>query len=335
MNRTAVVLVAIACAWQVVLGSLRQPDGWVRISDGILTELGKTHLASSDPYAIKTAGISVDRTTGDVYMLANNIGICKSTDQGQTFKLVSGTAVGGRFETCGGINIDPAGGRLMCFAIYGPSGYSGDAGKTWIPSALSHLDFGAVDWSDSGKALLAVAHESGGKLMFSRDSGGNWISLGSGHWGAGLFNRNILVTSDLQGAGIVRSTDGGVTWGKVSDEPLAAPVMVQFKRVGYWLGEHGLLASRDQGASWRVVAPLPGGAAVGPLFGADERHIVVGTPDGLYESKDAGKTWSLVAPLAPEITVLKYGKYATYGWDPVHNIFYASQMAKPGYRLRR
>src|SRR4051812_27026839 len=86
---------------------------WEVISTDILTELGKSHPESPDIYARATAGISVDRTNGDVYMLANNIGICKSTDQGRTFRLVSGDNVTGRFETGWGLNIGPKGGRLM------------------------------------------------------------------------------------------------------------------------------------------------------------------------------------------------------------------------------
>lgn len=310
-----------------------QSGKWIPISDEILAELGQTHPASGDPYAVRTAGIAVDRTNGDVYMLANNIGICKSTNQGRTFELVSGTKVGGRFETCGGLNIDPNGKRLMCFAIYGPSGHSPDAGKTWIGSTVSHLDYGAVDWSDTGKSFLAIGHESGGKLFLSTDIGQTWTTIGTGHWGVGIFDRKTLLTSDEKGAGVFRSIDAGTTWTKVSDETLAGPVMAEFSHNGYWLGDHGLLVSRDRGATWKVIAPLPEGATVGPIFGKDERHLVVGAPSGLYESTNAGKTWALAAPLAPEITVLKYGRYATYGWDPIHNIFYASQMVKPAFRF--
>jgi hypothetical protein len=306
---------------------------WVVISDGILAELGKTHLQSSDPYAVLTAGISVDRTNGDVYLLANNIGICKSTKRGESFSLVSGNAVTGRFETSGGLNIDPAGGRLMCFSIYGSSAYSADAGKTWTKSTVGHLDYGAVDWSDTHHALLAIGHESGGKLLFSSDTGAKWMTLGSGFWGAGLFDRKTLVSTVTREAGIVRSTDGGQTWTHVSDERPAAPVMVDFRGVGYWLCEHGLLVSRNKGATWKLIGATPKGACLGPLLGGDARHMVVGSPDGLFESMDGGKTWGHVAPLAPEIRVRKGGLYGTYGWDPKRNIFYASQMAKPAYRF--
>jgi len=333
MTSIAVALFLIVASVSPNTTLRQKPAKWEAISDGILAELGKSHRESSDPYAVKTAGISVDRTNGDVYLLANNIGICKSSDQGQTFRLVSGDAVSGRFETSGGLNIDPSGGRLMCFSIYGASGFSSDGGKTWSTSTLGHLDFGAVDWSDSGKVLLAICHESGGKLVFSQDRGKTWSTVGKDHWGVGLFDRKTLLTSDIQGRGIQRSVDGGLTWTNVCNEPLAAPVMAVFNRTGYWLGENGLLTSNDSGRSWRLAGPLPKGASLGPLFGRDARHIVVGATEGIFESSDAGKSWKLLAPLAPDIPILKAGRYATYGWDPIHNIVYASQMAKPAYRL--
>jgi photosystem II stability/assembly factor-like uncharacterized protein len=294
--------------------------------------LGKDRPKSNDSFTTMTAGISVDRTTGDVYLLANNIGICKSTDQGKTFALVSGKAVTGRFETGWGLNIDPTGGRLMCFTIYGSSASSADAGKTWTPSKTGHLDYGAVDWSDTGKAMLAIGHESGGRLLYTIDAGAQWKTLGSGYSAAGLFDATTLMTFSKAG-GLMRSADGGQTWTKVSDEKLAAPVMVLFKGTGYWLGENGLLVSKDKGQTWSVVAPVPKGASLGPMFGAGESRMVVGCPDGLYESKDAGKTWSFAVPPAPEIKVMKAGQWATYGWDPIHNIFYASQMMKPAYQF--
>lgn len=306
---------------------------WTVISEGILSELGKTHPESKDTFTRMTAGIGVDRTNGDVYLMANNIGICKSTDQGQTFALVSDKAVTGRFETGWGINIDPAGGRLMCFSIYGSCAYSGDAGKTWTPSKTNHLDYGAVDWADTGKALLAIGHESGGKLLFSEDAGKEWKTLGKNYSSVGLFDKKTLLASIAKTNGIVRSTDGGETWTKVTDETPAAPVMVEFKGVGYWLGEHGLLVSKDKGATWTLAGPVPKGATLGPMFGTDERAMVVGSPDGLYQSKDGGKTWALAVPLAPEIKIQRGGQWANYAWDPIHNIFYASQMTKPAYQF--
>src|SRR5260221_9807628 len=106
MVRTFVLVMLILASFCKAEGS---PAGqWVSISDAILADLEKDRPKSNDKYTTMTAGISVDRTNGDVYLLANNVGICKSTDQGKTFTLVSGKSVSGRFETGWGLNIDPA-----------------------------------------------------------------------------------------------------------------------------------------------------------------------------------------------------------------------------------
>lgn len=292
-NRTVLFAVGLAALLSLGNGNRQLGQGaarWTAISNDILEELGKTRPTPTDPYATVTAGISVDRTNGDVYMLANNIGICKSTDQGKRFHLVSGDAVPGRFETAGGLNIDPRGRRLMCFSIYGSSAYSPDARKTWQKSTVSHLDYGAVDWSTSGKALLAIGHESGGKLLFSPDTGQTWETLGTGFWGVGMFDRNTLLSGK---DGIQRSIDGGKSWTTVSTDKIAASVMVDFKGVGYWLGEKGLLQSKDKGATWQQIGTTPTGASVGPIFGKNEREMVIGAPSGpLFNNR----FWSLVEP---------------------------------------
>ena len=67
----AVMVVAAVCIF--ASGARSEPSQplyagqWTVISDGILAELGKAHPEASDTFARKTAGISVDRSTGDVY----------------------------------------------------------------------------------------------------------------------------------------------------------------------------------------------------------------------------------------------------------------------------
>ena len=299
MNRRTWILPAVVLLCLMIGAASTEPTKpaetaqWVIISDSILADLAKTYPPSRDSFATQTAGISIDRTNGDVYLLANNIGICKSTDQGQTFSLVSGSSVTGRFETGFGLNIDPAGGRLMCFSIYGSCAYSPDAGKSWIKSAVNHMDYGAVDWEDTGKALLAIGHESGGKLLFSEDAGKTWKTLGTNYWGAGVFDHQTLLSSigkeNSGKGGIVRTTDGGATWAPVSDEKLAAPVMVEFKGIGYWLSSKGLLVSKDKGASWSARRPHAAGSCLGPMFGPDALHMVVARPMGCMKAVTAAR----------------------------------------------
>ena len=52
-----------------------------------------------------------------------------------------------------------------------------------------------MDWSDTGKALLAIGHESGGKLMFTEDAGNEWKALGTKYWAVGLFDHQTLLGS--------------------------------------------------------------------------------------------------------------------------------------------
>ena len=60
-----------------------QTAQWVVVFDQTTGENRPPLSTTNDPYARLTAGVSVDRTNGDVYLLANNVGICKSTDQGE------------------------------------------------------------------------------------------------------------------------------------------------------------------------------------------------------------------------------------------------------------
>ena len=77
----------------------------------------------------------------------------------------------------------------------------------------SHLDFGTVDWADTGKRLLAIRHESGGMLTTSEDGGATWMNLGKGFSGCGVFDHStFFVATKEKERGIFRSADAGATW---------------------------------------------------------------------------------------------------------------------------
>ena len=296
---------------------------WVSISDGVLAKV-------KPGYPGKTAGVTVDPATGDVYMVVPDQGLWKSTDKGETFDRIDGKAIGGRCETGFALNFDPAGKRLACFMIYGASASTEDSGKTWTPSKVSHLDFGAVDWAATGKCFLAIRHENGGMLTVTTDAGKTWNDLGKGYTRVGLFDDKVMVCGKAKG--LVRSDDGGKTWADVSDVTPPGYVMVVHDGVGYWPTDKGLLVSKDKGKTWEIQ-----GAAVaavhGPFWGKKEGHMVVVGKDGFHETTDGGKKWTKVAPLPDGFKAGGVGP--NYAWDPVNDIFYASSMGKDTLRFRR
>lgn len=314
-----------------------QKGQWTPISDGVIAQLQKD--GKKIGYPGLTAGVATDPATGDVYMVVCDQGLWKSTDAGHTFSRADGGSIGGRCETGFALNFDPAGKRLACFMIYGACASTPDAGATWLRWKTNHLDFGAVDWEATGNTYLATRHESGGILCLSTDAGQTWKNLGK--QGAdkkivkedreykmlGLFDADALLAS--RGDGILRSTDGGASWTKVSDAKLTGSVMRVRKGVGYWMSDKGVLTSHDKGATWALTWPM--NAVFGPWFGTDDRQIAVVGKEGILQSADGGATWKVVAPLPPEFTVKLVGP--NYAWDAARNIFYASSMGKPTYRF--
>ncbi|HLX63014.1 MAG TPA: hypothetical protein VKX17_17215 [Planctomycetota bacterium] len=311
---------------------------WVSISDAAVKEALADGKKQDWPEG--TAGVVVDPANGDVYMIVTGKGIWKSSDQGATFARADKGEIGGRCETGFTLNMDPAGGgRLACFMLDGKGGMTLDGGKTWSPFAPMgrNWDYAAVDWSPKEpKNIFAARHEMGGEHYLSTDAGAHWTKLGAdkafdNKGGAGIFDDKTLVMT--KGDGILRSTDAGATWTKISDLTPNGRVVKVFKNVAYWLSAQGLLVSSDKGATWKVQGS-PTDATLGPWF-KDENNIAAAGKSGAVISTDGGKTWTNVAPLPEKFALPKAGWYANVAWDPVHDIFYASQMGKPTYRLEK
>jgi len=298
---------------------------WENISDSVTSKV-------KPGYAGPTAGVVVDRLSGDVFMVVNDQGLWKSADHGATFARADDGSIGGRCETGWTLQADPKGQRLFCFMIYGGSGMTTDGGKSWTKSATSHLDFGAVDWADTGKRLLAIRHESDGTLTTSEDGGATWHDEGKGFTGCGVFDHKTFVVTRFGERGIFRTADAGANWTRVDSDTPAAAVPVIFKGAGYWPAGKGILVSKDTGLTWSWLG-APVDATFGPYFGETEFHFVVVGRSGFQETKDGGKTFRQAAPLPAGFGVGPVGP--NYAWDPKADIFYASTMTKPTYKLRR
>lgn len=335
----------VAClAWIFCLATILQAQekteaGWLDISSTLVQKLRADGQKTG--YPGETAGVAVDPTTGDVYMIIAGLGIWKSTDMGKTFTRVDGGKVGGRCETSFALNVDNEGKRLACFMLDGKCAWTGDAGQTWngFKDVGRNWDYAAVDWSAGEvKTIFAALHESGGQVMFSGDGGQTWGKLfkdaefdKSG--GLGVFDEKTLVYVQ-KGTGIQRSTDAGQTWTKTSDREPIGRLVTMNKGKAYWLAKEGLLTSTDKGVTWNLQGTAVE-ASIGPYFDPrNEKRIVVAGDKGVFRTDDAGESWQLLSKLPPGFEKLpKAGWFTNVAWDPIHDVFYASHMGKPTYRL--
>lgn len=315
--------------------SAAKDSGWTDISEKVIRALAGEGKKPGWPG--KTAGIAVDRVTGDVFMVVPDQGIWRSNDHGESFRRVDGGKIGGRCETGFALNLDPKGKRLACFMLDGPSGYTLDGGDTWtgMKGNGRGWDTGSVDWSAREPVhIFALRHECGGEIYTSGDMGRSWELKGKAFASVGIFDGKTFVATKEKKKEIFRTADGGDNWEKVSElQPAGRDIRI-FDSAAYWTSPEGLLVSKDAGRTWTVQ-----GTAVecsfGPYFGKDRNHIVVVGKKGWFETRDGGKRWDRVAPLPPRFGVSIPGWFLNFGWDPNADIFYASRMGEPAYRYCR
>jgi len=308
---------------------------WVDISAEVIQNL--TMEGKKIGYPGKTAGIAVDRITGDVFMVIPDQGIWLSSDHGNSFTRIDGGKIGGRCETGFALNFDLMGKRLACFMLDGPSGYTLDGGKSWqfMKANQRGWDCGSVHWSTRKPAnIFALRHECGGEIYTSNDMGKNWELKGKAFTAVGIFDAKTFVATREKQQGIFRTTDSGESWTKVSElQPAGRDIRI-FKGAAYWTSSKGLLVSSDLGKTWFLLGKEVE-CSFGTYFGKDKMHIVVVGKKGLYKTKNGGQDWELVASLPPQYNVTIPGWFLNFGWDPHSDIFYASRMGEPAYKYQR
>lgn len=308
---------------------------WVDISAKVIQSLASE--GKKIGYPGKTAGIAVDRITGDVFMVIPDQGIWRSSDQGNYFTRVDGGKIGGRCETGFALNFDPLGKRLACFMLDGPSGYTFDGGKTWqsMRDNQRGWDTGSVQWwAEKTANIFALRHECGGEVYTSNDMGKSWKLKGNAFASVGIFDARTFVATKEKERGIFRTTDGGENWTKVCElQPAGRDIRI-LKGTAFWTSGKGLLVSRDRGATWTIQGEEVE-CSFGPYFGKDDMHIVVVGKNGVFQTSNGGREWERVAPLPPEYSVTIPGWFLNFGWDPLADIFYASCMGKPAYKYHR
>ncbi len=288
------------------------------------------------------SGVVVDRHTSGVFIWLSDKGLYKSTDQAQSFKLV--TAAKGRTEWPGCMQTNPTGpikSWVIALVYGGPILTSAD-GEKFAPldKKSMHVDWVALDWTDpEHKFLMTLKHESGGVLLVSNDGGKTFQEAGKGFGPAIIFDNKTAVavqtvpteTKKFQQV-LSRTTDGGKTFEKVAGYSAKA-MPVWYEKTPYWLVDGALITSKDQGKTWEPISQVKGGL-FGPVFGKDDKQMFVTTNAGILESKDGGKTWLVPIAAPKEFKGINSGM-TWLGYDPKNDILYLVKMGADMYRLKR
>jgi len=214
-----------------------------------------------------------------------------------------------------------------------------DGGKTWrqFADVGRNWDYAAVDWSDpQAKTIFAARHESDGEMYLSADAGKSWKQIGKDTRFAavGIFEGGVLVTT--KGEGILRSTDGGVSWTKVSELQPTGRVMALRNSVGWWVAQSGVILSRDKGATWEKWGSPVEGAGWGPWFGKDEDSLMLASKKEFIATSDGGKTWKPMVAM-PDIKDFKpaaLGWFLNLAWEERADVLYASRMGFGTYKFQ-
>lgn len=186
---------------------------------------------------------------------------------------------------------------------------SADGGETW--TRLPGLQGESVLSVLATDPETILAGTSGHGVFLTRDEGKTWTPISA-------FENAYIpwIATDPQNArilfagtrrAVMRSIDGGVSWGVVQggiegEQVYSLLVSAEGKTMLAGTASHGIFTSQDQGETWMgigeirstgalTVAPVPEGHAVLSLA-ASGNLVLAGTTDGVIYSLDGGRSWS-------------------------------------------
>ncbi|GEM_PF-2891958 len=227
------------------------------------------NLASETFFAL-----AADRSPGGAVYAAPTTGLYKSTDGGLTWSLLTGLVSDRRVR---GLAVDGA--RVLAAShdrFGGPPSQillSTNAGASWAEVV--------PDGGELGETNKALAIDPATPTTLY----------------AGNFELPSMATGD---SFLIKSTDGGLTWGHVPDFPggelRAYALLVDSSGVLYagGTGTPNLVKSSDGGSTWIDVA-LPSPNFIYSLALDPNGTLMAGTLDnGAYRSTDGGLTWTQI-----------------------------------------
>lgn len=206
-------------------------------------------------------------------------------------------------------------------------------------------DISGIACDPTGTYLAASMQSGAGSILYSRNSGVDWIETNAPATGYDSFGKsssdpNVLAAAASDNS-IWISRDYGYTWTATISSPpvplvypISAIAMANMDQSivlingGAKLGGSCVFISTDGGASWNtnLLGPdAPDATCYSIATNANASQIVLSlsAPYGLYLSQDLGKSWSQVFPLPPKSDTTMYGVYSMV-YNNQRSIFYAS-----------
>jgi photosystem II stability/assembly factor-like uncharacterized protein len=286
------------------------------VAGALLTPPLHAGWRSVGPYGGTVTVVAVDPTRPSTILAGTNQGLFRSDDRGASWEFTAGDI----FSTVGPIAFDRLHPGRVYVAINASVLSSRDHGRTWhsvpLPSDDEDVTVTALVVGPNGNV-----YASAGALFRSADRGRTWVSLGAAvpaqsfstflafdFTSAALYS----VSAQLDGGGVYRSRDGGVTFKPIGLQGVSlsfvavAPGPTNVLYAGgspqFAGGQGGLFRSTDGGAHWREIdAGLPSqfvtSVAVHPTKPATLYAGLQADPDvdvssgGLFESVDGGSHW--------------------------------------------
>lgn len=220
--------------------------------------------------------VAVNPRDGNNLVAANYWGPYVSTDAGLTWKrnfygYDPATQVR---QPLTQVQFDPSTPNFILASGFGVTGYSADAGATWtvrtLPGASPGANFIRFAFARTTPGLVfAIVDLNGGTLFKSVDSGRNWTQVSTpGQNGAPAAyviwvdptDPNVIV---IGGVDLFRSTDGGLTFVKISDWVVDA---------------NGANPSTPHADQHAIVSP--------PTYSQTNRRVMVATDGGVFIAAD-------------------------------------------------
>lgn len=236
----------------------------------------------------------VDPANPELLTLGTHNGLFVSDDGGRRWRFDS-------LAADDAMNLARPRGSTIWLAGHNVFKKSADAGVTWTdvrPSGLPGLDIHGFTVDPRNPRVLYAA--LAGQGLYRSEDGGRSFAFASDQVGGGVMGLAVLpdgriLAGDPQ-QGILASRDDGRSWRSVLKVPALGLAVNPADPSRLLATGAGIALSTDGGSNWRSVLELP--VRAGPVAWSKSdptRAYVVGFDRKLYRSIDGGERWQAVA----------------------------------------